>query len=305
MLTNITTVDSTNTTVIPMTPEELALKRVIESNNAAWALEKYLDHTPEEAAVIVNDPVYTLRDLSLIKTISEMLRSDLLFSINSFFEDEEPTEPTCKQICERMVERFPIEPMVMNPNGNNPTIYENAVNISRGLVRRLLRAKAFRQTCEDTRIAAVEYYRSVAILETSMDDFSFNDTAVQLTFSTDNWPANFSFHANTIVAPRIRNIEQANLQEILFMVCFFSAVTITTYNILLRPGIRRNLGAAIGFFKQPFRLNRFEQEGASQLHKPVNSWRKALSNSFSIFTHCSKSRPAPQPLDSQPSFPAP
>jgi hypothetical protein len=306
MLTNITT---SNSTGISLTPMELARKRAIESDKAAWALERFLEHTAEEAASIVNDPVYSLRDLSLISIISEMLRNDLLFCINSFYEDETPMEPTCKQICERLVERFPIEPMIMNPFGNHPTVYENAVNISRGLVGRLLRAKAFRITCEDQNFAAREYYRSVALLDTEMNFTSFDDAAVLFTSSIEYLPENFGFQANTIIAPHIIKTEQSNLQEVLFLICVLSAASIITYNMLVCRGnyLRRNLAATIGMFSQPVKVckSRLEQEKVSELHKPVSSWRKALSKPISLFSNCCKSRPARQPLASEPSSPAP
>jgi hypothetical protein len=128
--------------------------------HAIYALRENLLHTKEEATEIVNDPHYTVVDLLHIPTISLMLRHDLLPTIESFYDDVKPIDPTCEQIRERIVARFPEEPIVFKPFSHNATTYERGPEISRGLVRRLLRAKAFKKTCEASREDTISYHRA-------------------------------------------------------------------------------------------------------------------------------------------------
>jgi hypothetical protein len=164
MLTNRTDFVQTfySNSDVNMTEDEIrAMRKVKESLAASYALTEFLQHTEVEADRIISDPVYTDSDMKLIAAISPMLAGDLNLVIDSFYTDVVPSEPaSCVEVINRMVESFPSEPIVFIARNGNNTIREDA-NISLGLVRRLLRAKKFVQSCEDERLAAKDYYQSV------------------------------------------------------------------------------------------------------------------------------------------------
>jgi hypothetical protein len=143
-------------------PFSNAAKKLAAKDRASYELQEHLNHSPEEAQAVVNHPPYTLTDMENIERIAGPLKSDLVPTIDSFYADgPQPIKPdNCTQITNRMVDRFPIEPVVYIVRGSEYRVLESAVNISRGLVRSLLRASNFRKICEEERIEAEKIYET-------------------------------------------------------------------------------------------------------------------------------------------------
>jgi hypothetical protein len=274
MLTNSTALNETSSET---TLEMLARKKAGARELALQALIDELGHTDEEAARIVDDPVYTYRDLFLIPLISPMLKSDLLFAINSFYQEEPlPIEldeinttainPSCAEIFARMVERFPMEPVILNPTGNNPTVYENGHLISRGLVRRMLRAKEFKRTCEIERLAAQEFYLADALYVASKNarsfgnEFSLPAETNELDMAVFKSPSSrIGSNVNNSFNPYIKFIADANLNNL----------------------------AVLGFMISVFGLCAF-----AALSRQTKCLQKSIVATIGIFKHCTQSRPS-------------
>ena len=240
-----------------------AARKIKVSPNAFYALTEFLQHSDAEAEAIVSDPVYTDSDMKLIAAISPMLARDLILTIDSFYLDEPPQEPaSCVEVLNRMVESFPLENIVLMTSNGNYSIYENGPNLSRGLIRRLLRAKQFGLNCELERIAAQEYYHSVEDYENSrLADEDYQKTATLayppavLAENQNSISPNLSYALSSITFKYVALAEQNDLASALVAM---SLLGVCALYVLRRPAncLRQGVASVLGLFKDCNKTNK-------------------------------------------------